>query len=766
MIVLRNFYKVIHFLDKLNTLNTNNGINFKEFEKLTIELEVFLDKESYNEQNCFKEWTRTYTSIYGKENTSLQVYTIFTQIFYIIHLFILRYLLNNRENARSKQPKLINVKEIQNSFLNEFFTDITFLNLYFLPLIGFLEEKQAFFLEKLTQYTFHNLFNTSIKPEYLFDLLLQRVLNPKLRHYSGEFYTPPFLVKEMVRESYQFRERVLDPSCGTGNFLIEIVKSILSAKKPDMEIKRALENVYGFDLNPMSILLTIVNITFLAGNKANKIGTHFILTDSLFYEMNLIHEKFDLIIGNPPWYTFRDIDSLDYQKQIKLLAADLGIKPSSKNVLNIEIASLFFYKAKKSFMKQNAKIFFVITKGVITGSHASRFRQFKGFRDVKIWLFDKKIEQIFHIDFICLYARKGDSLKILTELRFPSIYFDLEQSIDQIDYFDDVKLRIIKKEILIPYSVEQKGNNVYVHKLIPIKDYQRLIPVEPSIYKKQFHKGADLNPRNLIFITFRSKNDSLAIINPDERIFKRAKSPWNKKVFHNSLIEKEYIFKVIKSTELVKFTIFNFYHVFLPLSRKNYQFNYDNLKHNAKAFYDKINQYYMSHKKVTTKNSTLMDNLNRWGKLINKRQLTPLKVVYNNSGSILSAAVVHGDFLITGDLSFYSTENSDEAYYLSAILNSNLINQQIRIKKSSRHIFKIPFENPIQKYDSKNTSHQKLAQLGFQGEKIAKALKNKLYLKKGAPTSRFKFQNLLAEKIKSILTQIDEYLKPQFFNSK
>jgi SAM-dependent methyltransferase len=751
-------------LDKFNSLNVNNGINFQEFERLVLELEDILHQEAYHQQNSFKDWSRTFKPIYGKEKINLRIFTIFSQIFYIIHLFIVRYLLNKHENAIYIQDKLIKVKEIQKSFLNEFSSDITFLNNYFLPLIEFLEAKQTSFLEKLTQYTFQHLFNKIIKPEYLFDLLIQRVLSPTLRHNSGEFYTPSFLVKKMVRESYQFGERILDPSCGTGNFLIEIVKLILSAKKSSIETKKALENIYGFDINPISILMTILNISFLVGKKLTKIGAHFIITDSIFYEMDLNYEKFDLIIGNPPWYTFRDLDSVEYQNQIKKLATDLGIKPSPKNILNIEISSLFFYKAK-TFMKPNAKIFFVITKGIITGSHASRFRQFKGFKDVKIWLFDKKIEQIFHIDFICLYALKGDSLKSPTELRFPSIFFDLEQQINQINYFDDVKLKVVQKEILIPYSIEKKSNKIYVHKLIPITDYQRLIPVKSSIYKKKFHKGADLNPRNLIFITFRSKKNSTAIINPDERIFKRAKSPWNKKIFHNTLIEKEYIFKVIKSTELVKFNLFNFYHVFLPISRQNYPFNYDNLKQNAKAFYDKINEYYMSHKKSTTKHSSLMDNLNRWDKLINKRQFSPLKVVYNNSGSILSAAVVRGDFLITGDLSFFSTENSDEAYYLSAILNSNLINQQIRIKKSSRHIFKIPFESPIQKYDSNNLSHQQLAQLGLQGEKIAKALKGELYLKKSVPISRFKFQNLLAEKIKSILKQIDEYLKPQFFNS-
>ena len=103
---------------------------------------------------------------------------------------------------------------------------------------------------------------------------------------------------------------------------------------------------------------------------------------------------------------------------------------------------------------------------------------------------------------------------------------------------------------------------------------------------------------------------------------------------------------------------------------------FNDLGLSAKAL-DAINK-----KKETTKHNSLMDNLNRWAKLINKRQISKIKVVYNNSGSILNSAVIQGDFLITGDLSFLDTDNLNEAHYLSAILNSRIMAKQIQIKKS------------------------------------------------------------------------------------
>lgn len=763
--ILRKYFKGYYFLDKSNIINREIDLDLHSFNKLVLELENILERESFSQLNCFNEWQDEFERIYGKQNISLHLYAIFIQIFYIAHLFILQNLIkeNYGNNKKSKMPQ---VRFIQSLILNKFSVDISLLNRYFLPQVEILELKWIDYLKKLKDYTIIYVFEAKIKPEYLFDYLIQQGLKSLLRHSSGEYYTPPFLVKKMVNETYKFGEMVLDPSCGTGNFLIEIIKSIYSSKKLEKEKLKALNNIYGFDINPISIFLAILNVLLLVGKSANNLRSHFFIVDSLFDEINLNDKKFDLIIGNPPWYTFRDIESVNYQNKIKILAEELEIKPSPKNVLNIEISSLFFYKAKKSFMKLNAKIFFVITKGVITGSHASQFRKFKGFKSIKIWKFDKKIESIFNIDFICLYARRTNDSKSFIKYQVPSICFGLDSPIERLNYFDDVKLKPLKKEILVPYAIKENVKKPQVHKLISKTEFEQLIPIKPSIYQKRFHKGADLNPRNLIFISTQLKDKDLAIINPDERIFKRAKIPWHTRVFKNSIIEKEYIFKAMKSTELVKFLLFDFYHIFLPISKETQEYNYSNLKINAQIFYDKINEYYLNNKKSTTKNKSLMDNLNRWSKLINERQFSQIKVVYNNSGSILSAAVVQGDFLITGDLSFYATDTLEEAYYLSAILNSNLLNEQIKIKKSSRHIFKIPFENPIQEYNKNDKSHQNLAQLARQGEKIAKSLIREPSLKKSNTISRNALQKILTKKLNPILTQIDELLKPQFIFSK
>jgi len=641
------------------------------------------------------------------------------------------------------------------------FNDLKLFELhYFDPILELIKSDKHNIFHSIVSKLLKLLLERDLEPEYYYDFFMQNVLTSIDRHASGDFYTPPFIVKKMIGDSYVFGERVLDPCCGSGNFLIEIIKKILQSDKPKTQKIAAINNIYGYDINPLSIFFTRINSLITTEDLSNKIKLNLFTFDSLFQNINTPNIKFDLIIGNPPWYTYRDVESSSYQQKIKNLAEELEIKPLPKNILNIEVSALFFFQARQMYLKDKGKIFFVITKGVITGSHTSRFRNFKGFKNIRIWKFSKKIEKIFNIDFICLYGQKSVIHIIEKDYEIPTYYFKLKTT-DNLNYFDNVDLDLEKMEYLIPYSIEEKGDKIYTKKLITKEEKEKLLPNSESYYKKLFHKGADLNPRNLIFVECEEVKRAQLKINPDKRIFKRAKPPWNRIEFKDEIVEKEFLFKTIKSTELVKFNVYDYYTVFLPLSKEDLSFNYNTLPPNAKNFYDKINTLYLTYKKETTKHNSLMDNLNRWNKLINNRQSSIIKVVYNNSGSILNSSIIQGDFLVTGDLSFYDTDNLDEAYYLIAILNSDLMTKQIQIKKSSRHIFKIPFENAINKFNSKNKNHTKLSRLGRIGEDIVKKSISDFKLSEvpNRNLSKIKLQSFLSKKLEHIIQQIDTILQ-------
>jgi hypothetical protein len=738
------------------------GLILEEIESELHQFEEFLESTKIQQTIQYNKWYNYYVKIYGSKFTNLRLYTLFALLYFLGYLFILKFILKYSIVTYFERFTLEKFKNLQNKIKKKYNEKLFFFEDYFNPFLGILENMSQNSYLKFLNIIDKEIFELAIPKEYFFNFIIQNFFSNLIRHKSGEFYTPKFLAKKMVEESYTFGEKVLDPSCGSAIFLVEILKTIISSNKSEEEKIAAINNLNGYDINPVSIFIAKINFFLLLREKVSRIKFNLFIKDALFPSESILQERFDLVIGNPPWYTLRDIESIEFQNQIKQLAEKLNIKPRPKNVLNTEIASLFFYKAKYSYMRENAKIFFVITKGIMNGSHASRFRSFEGFIDMKIWQFKPNIERMFNIDFVCLFARKSESNLLHKRYEIPVYCYNIAENETIPNFFEDCNLNLEKKERFIPYHIEKRKEKTYIHKLVSKEEYQKLLLFKRSKYKKLFHKGADLNPRNLIFIKYKRFNSSLVKINPDERIFKRAKTPWNKKEFNNEIIEKQYLFKVIKSTELVKFFVYNFYDVFLPLSKEDLSFNYSRLSKHAKIFYDKINRIYLRHKKETTKNKSLMDNLNRWSKLINPRQNAKIKVVYNNSGSVLNSAVILGDYLITGDLSFYNARNLEEAYYLSAILNSPLMNKQIRIKRSSRHIFKLPFENPVKIFNPEDENHKLLADLGKQGYIISISIYEALIKREKQTPSKLKIQKSIDKELGPLLNQIDKIVIKEF----
>jgi hypothetical protein len=98
--------------------------------------------------------------------------------------------------------------------------------------------------------------------------LYQRLLPRSIRHRLGEFYTPDWLAQRVVNQvtgsqaSLDSTKRVLDPACGTGTFLIEVISRMIRTagdSDPRELLDRILENVVGFDLNPLAVQASKVN---------------------------------------------------------------------------------------------------------------------------------------------------------------------------------------------------------------------------------------------------------------------------------------------------------------------------------------------------------------------------------------------------------------------------------------------------------------------------------------------------------------------------
>jgi len=160
------------------------------------------------------------------------------------------------------------------------------------------------------------------------------LIPPKERHQMGEFYTPPpiaeLIVKWCVRSP---SDRVLDPGCGSGTFLVQAYWRLIELKTgrrripaKDVHIS-TLRQLYGIDINPFPAQLTAMNLAMknvrAPAAEANIILSDFfaiiprqeILAPHPIVGVNgakpkiirLPEENFDAVVGNPPYTRWVEI---------------------------------------------------------------------------------------------------------------------------------------------------------------------------------------------------------------------------------------------------------------------------------------------------------------------------------------------------------------------------------------------------------------------------------------------------------------------------
>jgi hypothetical protein len=97
--------------------------------------------------------------------------------------------------------------------------------------------------------------------------LYQGLVPGKLRQSLGEFYTPDWLVDftvDMAQQGPWMRKRILDPTCGSGAFLVAVLRRVREEATNagwDTEriVRHLCQSVWGFDLNPLAVQTARVN---------------------------------------------------------------------------------------------------------------------------------------------------------------------------------------------------------------------------------------------------------------------------------------------------------------------------------------------------------------------------------------------------------------------------------------------------------------------------------------------------------------------------
>ncbi len=124
------------------------------------------------------------------------------------------------------------------------------------------------------------------------------------------------------------------------------------------------------------------------------------------YKPYFLKEKFDYVIGNPPWFTYSSIRNEEYQNLLNELAGEYKVKPLRvANFPHLEIAAIFMAHCSSFFLHENGKICFVLPRSFFSADHHDNTRsgKAKGFRLTQIWDLSD-VSPLFRIPSSVLFA--------------------------------------------------------------------------------------------------------------------------------------------------------------------------------------------------------------------------------------------------------------------------------------------------------------------------------------------------------------------------
>lgn len=173
---------------------------------------------------------------------------------------------------------------------------------------------------------------------------------------AGQFRTPRHIIDFMVDVLDPTKDdTILDPACGTGGFLVSSYNHILEkhdgkedpngTEKPltPAERKKLTQNLAGYDIDPSMVRFAQVNM-YLHQFKNPQIFQYDGLTRDERW-----HDKFDVILANPPFMTPKG-----------------GIKPHNKFGIKSNRAEVLFIDYIASHLKPNGRAAIVVPDGIVS----------------------------------------------------------------------------------------------------------------------------------------------------------------------------------------------------------------------------------------------------------------------------------------------------------------------------------------------------------------------------------------------------------------
>ena len=192
----------------------------------------------------------------------------------------------------------------------------------------------------------------------LLGVIYQSVFQEGEKSSRGSYYTPPEVVAQIadsfLNKEKNLKMKILDPCCGTGQFLLKSVDKLKKIGEVNPE------NIWGFDIDIVAVRIARLNLflkfQYIKNYRPNVYCLNFltgVINAEYNQEFNFLEiPLFDLIITNPPW-------GADFNLESKKI-----LKEKFPDIFSGESFS-YFLKNSLNFLAENGSLSFILPESIM-----------------------------------------------------------------------------------------------------------------------------------------------------------------------------------------------------------------------------------------------------------------------------------------------------------------------------------------------------------------------------------------------------------------
>lgn len=636
--------------------------------------------------------------------------------------------------------------------------------------------------------------------------LYYELLPAVLRKNLGEFYTPDWLAEFLLEDLQpQMKEDTLflDPTCGSGTFLVMLIKKIMnqygSSLPSEKLLKIIMNSVIGYDLNPLAVICARANyiialgemlseceepveipvylcdamLTVLEGYEESKdcyiIPTKaetFILPKKLVdikklnnvmdivndcihrggnldvFEMQLIKElpelrqslsqkeyevlkdfyikmealnkknldgvwanviknafapifqrKADYIIGNPPWIDWQNLPE-NYRESIQKYWYDYRVfdhkgQKAQLGSAHDDISVLMTYVIMDNFLKDGAKLGFVINQNLLQASGGGGgFRKFMIKEKIPVSV--KSVNDFVEVEpFKDLGVNNKTATIILQKGEkntYPVVYKKWykcgKNVISSNERKESVFERMIKCKEFYASPINEYNSPWMVAAYHEKKMFDKMINKEGSSFYRA-RKGVDTSANAIFWVREkkRMKSDLILVDNSPENSRKKISQ------VSNFPLEKQHIYPLLRGKDVKKWKYNPEYCIILPYTKEGKVIAKDELLSTCPNMFD---YFYLdrhgfipvlkeraTYKKFILRQDEHAPEYSLYN--IGKYTFSPYKVIWKALSKGVAAVTISNDdnrmLIPDHNLLMVPLENESEAYYLTGVLNADIVSR-------------------------------------------------------------------------------------------